>query len=60
MCNWLDTIDLGEYKDSFLAQAIDGGGLVALEKDDFVELGIKLGHQKKLVKEVKILQGVAE
>lgn len=59
MCNWLDSIELGEYKDAFKAQAIEGESLVALEKNDFVELGVKLGHQKKLMSSLKTLQGLS-
>jgi hypothetical protein len=59
VCKWLDSIELSEYKDAFKAQAIEGESLVALEKDDFTQLGVKLGHQKKLISNLKALQGLS-
>ena len=43
---WLDYINMGQYKESFLENDIQGLHLADLSKDDLSELGVKkLGHR---------------
>ncbi|KAF2364911.1 Sterile alpha motif domain, partial [Trinorchestia longiramus] len=54
---WLDNLQLSEYRDSFAANDIRGAELLALERRDLKELGVtKIGHIKRLqtaIKEIK-------
>ncbi|KAA0185966.1 hypothetical protein HAZT_HAZT009719 [Hyalella azteca] len=54
---WLDTLQLAEYRDTFAANDIRGSELLALERRDLKELGVtKIGHIKRLqtaIKEIK-------
>eukprot|EP01114_Cavostelium_apophysatum_P017444 TRINITY_DN5183_c0_g2_i1.p1 TRINITY_DN5183_c0_g2~~TRINITY_DN5183_c0_g2_i1.p1 ORF type:complete len:400 (+),score=58.75 TRINITY_DN5183_c0_g2_i1:30-1202(+) len=47
--NWLQDNGLGEYCRKFEEQAIDGAGILMLTEEDFKELGVKIGHRKKMV-----------
>jgi len=50
---WLDHLQLGEYKYHFARHDIQGAELVCLQRRDLKELGIsKVGHIKR------ILQGI--
>uniref|UniRef100_A0A8C5V5G7 Diacylglycerol kinase n=1 Tax=Microcebus murinus TaxID=30608 RepID=A0A8C5V5G7_MICMU len=52
---WLDLLNLGEYKDTFIRHDIRGAELLHLERRDLKDLGIpKVGHVKR------ILQGIKE
>ncbi len=43
---WLDYINMGQYKTSFIENDIQGMHLSELSKDDLSELGVKkLGHR---------------
>ena len=43
---WLDFINMGQYKESFLENDIQGMHLSELGKEDLSELGVKkLGHR---------------
>ncbi|WP_422002018.1 adenylate/guanylate cyclase domain-containing protein [Reyranella sp.] len=47
---WLETLGLGQYGDSFVANHIDGPLLRGLGADDLRELGVgSLGHRKRLL-----------
>ncbi|XP_041452510.1 SH3 and multiple ankyrin repeat domains protein 3-like isoform X4 [Lytechinus variegatus] len=55
--NWLEELNLGEYKDSFSDNAISGDHLTSLGKDDLSELGVKrLGHRLTIIKALQKLQ----
>ncbi|ELK10028.1 Diacylglycerol kinase eta, partial [Pteropus alecto] len=52
---WLDLLNLGEYKETFIRHDIRGAELLHLERRDLKDLGIpKVGHVKR------ILQGIKE
>lgn len=52
---WLDSIDLGQYASVFLAQDINLSILSDLTDADMRELGISLGHRKRLFREIQKL-----
>ena len=55
--DWLDELNLGEYKESFTDNAISGEHLTSLGKDDLSELGVKrLGHRLTIIKALQKLQ----
>lgn len=46
---WLENLDLGQYKETFTDNDIEGKHLPDLSKDELKELGIKkLGHRMTL------------
>ncbi|XP_035213113.1 diacylglycerol kinase delta-like, partial [Stegodyphus dumicola] len=51
---WLESIQMGEYKDSFISHDIQGPELLHLERRDLKELGVtKVGHIKRLLQAIK-------
>lgn len=43
---WLEYLNMGQYKESFVENDIQGSHLVELSKEDLSELGVKkLGHR---------------
>eukprot|EP00058_Branchiostoma_floridae_P018009 XP_002603498.1 hypothetical protein BRAFLDRAFT_220050 [Branchiostoma floridae] len=54
---WLESLALGEYRDSFMKNDIRGAELLALERRDLKDLGVrKVGHVKRILQAVKDLQ----
>ncbi|MGI9504195.1 MAG: SAM domain-containing protein, partial [Geminicoccaceae bacterium] len=47
---WLEQIGLGKYADLFKQQAIDLDVIGELGEADLVELGLPMGHRKKLLR----------
>ena len=45
---WLDGLGLGQYAQAFADNAIDLETLPHLSDDDLTELGLPLGHRRKL------------
>ncbi|XP_030844538.1 SH3 and multiple ankyrin repeat domains protein 3 isoform X3 [Strongylocentrotus purpuratus] len=55
--DWLEELNLGEYKESFTDNAISGEHLTSLGKEDLSELGVKrLGHRLTIIKALQKLQ----
>ncbi|PRD25885.1 UNVERIFIED_CONTAM: Diacylglycerol kinase eta [Trichonephila clavipes] len=51
---WLESIQMGEYKDNFITHDIQGPELLHLERRDLKELGVtKVGHIKRILQAVK-------
>jgi predicted ATPase/class 3 adenylate cyclase len=50
--DWLAAIGLSEYGERFVANAVDVSILDALTDDDLKELGIPLGHRRKILKAI--------
>ena len=49
MCAWLEHLSLGQYRDTFIDNDIEGKHLAELTKDELKELGVnKLGHRMTL------------
>ncbi|KAL8583266.1 hypothetical protein ACOMHN_043101 [Nucella lapillus] len=54
--DWLDSLDMGQYKPSFARNAINGQRLQALERNDYIELGVtQVGHRMDLQRSIKRL-----
>ena len=50
--NWLDDIGLGKYAETFADNDIDLEILPDLSNDDLKELGLSLGHRKRLLRAI--------
>jgi len=49
VCNWLDSIKMSQYKETFRENDIQGAHLPDLKKAELKELGVKsLGHRMTL------------
>ena len=49
VCNWLDSIQMSQYKETFIENDIQGIHLPDLKKSELKELGVKsLGHRMTL------------
>ena len=53
--DWLRSLGLGEYEPLFLENKIDAEVLVDLTDDDLSQLGVPLGHRKRLLKAITVL-----
>ncbi len=56
---WLNQLDLGEYTQLFLENKVEFDVLTELEEDDLRDLGIPLGHRKKMMRAIKELREVS-
>ncbi|MEM7043120.1 MAG: adenylate/guanylate cyclase domain-containing protein [Pseudomonadota bacterium] len=56
LTSWLEDIELGDYTKIFLANDIDLSVLPDLTDADLRELGVTLGHRKRLLKEIEKLR----
>ena len=52
---WLDGQGLGAYAETFAEQAIDAETLAELTEQDLVQLGLPLGHRKRLLRAISEL-----
>uniref|UniRef100_UPI00358F40DC SH3 and multiple ankyrin repeat domains protein 2-like isoform X2 n=1 Tax=Myxine glutinosa TaxID=7769 RepID=UPI00358F40DC len=49
VADWLDSLNLGEHRERFLDNEIEGSHLPSLEKEDFIELGVtRVGHRMNI------------
>ena len=60
MAGWLGQIGLPEYAPMFAEHAIDREVLADLNDQDLKELGVPLGHRKKLLKAIAALSAADE
>ena len=51
----LAALELPQYAGGFVANGVDFLAIPALERDDWVELGVPIGHRARIVKEHKAL-----
>lgn len=52
--SWLESLQLGEYADSFTTNDVRGRELLTLTRTDLKELGVlKVGHAKRLLLAIK-------
>src|SRR5215813_2466028 len=56
---WLASIGLGEYAQRFSENAIDLSVLRDLTEQDLKELGVLLGHRRKILRAIAELNGIA-
>ncbi|CAL1533005.1 unnamed protein product [Lymnaea stagnalis] len=53
---WLESLSLGEYRESFMSHEITGAELLNLERRDLKDLGVtKVGHLKRIQQGIKEL-----
>jgi hypothetical protein len=52
---WLRGLDLGQYEALFRQNDIDADVLSELTESDFAQLGISLGHRKRLLRAIAAL-----
>ena len=50
---WLEGLDLGDYREIFLQNNIDGRKLSSMKQDNFEPLGVTILHRIKLEKEIR-------
>ncbi len=55
--HWLNGLGLDRYSDLFLKQEIDADSLSELTDSDLRELGIPLGHRKRILKAITQIAG---
>src|SRR5438876_3187237 len=59
IAEWLASIGLGEYTQRFAANAIDLSVVRDLTEQDLKDLGVLLGHRRKILRAIAELDGVA-
>src|SRR5439155_15472315 len=57
IAEWLASLDLGEYAQRFAENAIDLSVIRDLTENDLEELGVLLGHRRKMLRAIAELQG---
>jgi len=56
VANWLASLELGEYAQRFAENAIDLSVICDLTENDLKELGVLLGHRRKILRAIAELQ----
>ncbi|XP_055085791.1 SH3 and multiple ankyrin repeat domains protein 2b [Periophthalmus magnuspinnatus] len=57
VADWLDSLNLGEHRDAFLDNEIEGAHLPSLQKEDLIDLGVtRVGHRMNIERALKLLQ----
>uniref|UniRef100_A0A3Q2PSE4 SH3 and multiple ankyrin repeat domains 2 n=1 Tax=Fundulus heteroclitus TaxID=8078 RepID=A0A3Q2PSE4_FUNHE len=57
VADWLESLNLGEHKDAFLDNEIEGAHLPSLQKEDLIDLGVtRVGHRMNIERALKLLQ----
>ena len=59
IAEWLASIGLGEYAERFRENAIDLSVVRDLTEQDLKDLGVLLGHRRKMLRAIVELQGEA-
>jgi class 3 adenylate cyclase len=59
IADWLKTLGLSEYAERFAESDIDTSVLCDLTDQDLKELGVSLGHRRKMLRAIAELAGVA-
>ena len=52
---FLASLELPQYAGGFVANGVDFLAIPALERDDWTELGVPIGHRARIIKEHKAL-----
>src|SRR6516164_2969198 len=52
---WLERLGLGQYGDAFVEADIDAAVLPDLSEADLAQLGVTLGHRKRLLRAIAAL-----
>jgi len=54
VAQWLDSLEMGNYRDSFVAHSVDGRQLVELGRAELIALGVsQVGHRMNLERAIK-------
>src|SRR5688572_2622389 len=56
LSHWLDSLGLGEYRQPFAANAVDASVLHDLTERDLTDLGVRVGHRRKLLRAIAELR----
>uniref|UniRef100_A0A8C2WRR6 SH3 and multiple ankyrin repeat domains 2a n=1 Tax=Cyclopterus lumpus TaxID=8103 RepID=A0A8C2WRR6_CYCLU len=57
VADWLESLNLGEHRDAFLDNEIEGAHLTSLQKEDLIDLGVtRVGHRMNIERALKLLQ----
>jgi class 3 adenylate cyclase len=56
VAEWLASLDLGEYAQRFAENAIDLSAIRDLTENDLKEIGVLLGHRRKMLRAIAELQ----
>ncbi|TNN24818.1 SH3 and multiple ankyrin repeat domains protein 2 [Liparis tanakae] len=57
VADWLESLNLGEHRDAFLDNEIEGAHLASLQKEDLIDLGVtRVGHRMNIERALKALQ----
>uniref|UniRef100_A0A3Q4HGR5 SAM domain-containing protein n=1 Tax=Neolamprologus brichardi TaxID=32507 RepID=A0A3Q4HGR5_NEOBR len=57
VADWLESLNLGEHRDAFLDNEIEGAHLPSLQKEDLIDLGVtRVGHRMNIERALKLLQ----
>jgi hypothetical protein len=57
VAEWLDGLGLGQYRSSFTAHDIDFDVLKDLTDGDLESLGVSLGHRRKMLRAIGLIEG---
>uniref|UniRef100_A0A3P8RJE9 SAM domain-containing protein n=1 Tax=Amphiprion percula TaxID=161767 RepID=A0A3P8RJE9_AMPPE len=56
VADWLESLNLGEHRDAFLDNEIEGAHLPSLQKEDLIDLGVtRVGHRMNIERALKLL-----
>lgn len=56
VADWLESLNLGEHKETFLDNEIDGSHLPSLQKEDLIDLGVtRVGHRMNIERALRQL-----
>ncbi|XP_037103207.1 SH3 and multiple ankyrin repeat domains protein 2b isoform X4 [Syngnathus acus] len=57
VADWLESLHLGEHRNAFLDNEIEGAHLPSLQKEDLIDLGVtRVGHRMNIERALKLLQ----
>ena len=59
VAEWLASLGLSEYAQRFAENRVDGSVLPDLTDQDLTELGIPLGHRRRMLRAIAELDGTA-
>src|SRR5215467_249784 len=59
IAEWLASIGLGEYAQRFADNAVDLSVIRDLTEQDLKDLGVLLGHRRKILRAIAELDGIA-
>uniref|UniRef100_A0A8B9KR64 SH3 and multiple ankyrin repeat domains 2a n=1 Tax=Astyanax mexicanus TaxID=7994 RepID=A0A8B9KR64_ASTMX len=56
VADWLESLHLGEHRDAFMDNEIEGSHLPNLQKEDLIDLGVtRVGHRMNIERALKLL-----